>query len=221
MMRWNQWYDRLPILISPSVLVLTCLVNPALQYSTVDPSLPTFNALRVDNSDESQDRYVYNGDSNEFVLVKSKKEENEETWLQSAKARVMAMISASGDQAKMVLKQESASKAKSKTHFLPDERTSMVTDDEIHQILRRSFEYIVALVEFNLVITRFQITHFLFQGFKTELGKTFKNKLMNEANWDELIEPDPTLTYRLDVVKNRISAVESSLFEVERLQRKL
>jgi hypothetical protein len=182
--------------------------------------LPTFNALRVEN-DEKQDRYVYDSDKGEFVPVKSKKEQNEETWLERARARVTAMISASSDQAKNVLKQESISKARSKTHFLPDERTSMVTDDEIHQILRTSFEYIVALVEFNLVITRFQVTHFLFQGFKTDLGKTFKNKLMNEANWAELIEPDPTLQGRLNDVMKQIEAVQGSLFEVERLQRKL
>jgi hypothetical protein len=58
-------------------------------------------------------------------------------------------------------------------------------------------------------------------GFKTELGKTFKNKLMNEANWADLIEPDPALSDRLDIVKGRIEGVLSSLMEVERLQRKL
>lgn len=141
--------------------------------------------------------------------------------MQSAKARMSAMISASGDLAKQFLKQESVSRATSKTHFLPDERTAMVTDEEIKQIIRRSFEYIVALMEFNLVNLRFQLNHYLFQGFKTELGKTFKNKLMNEANWAELIEPDPDLAGRLDVVKGKIEGVLSSLMEVERLQRKL
>jgi hypothetical protein len=97
----------------------------------------------------------------------------------------------------------------------------MVTDEEVTQILRRAFQYIVALVEFNLIITRFQITHYLFNGFKTELGKTFKNNLMNEANWEELIEPDPSLQERLQIVKLRIDGVQSSLMEVERLQRKL
>ena len=117
-----------------------------------------------------------------YVRVRSQKEHNEETWMQSAKARISSMLSASGELAKQFLKQESASRATSKTHFLPDERTSMVTDEEIKLILHRSFEYIVALMEFNYVILRFQINHYLFMGFKTELGKIFKNKLMNEAN---------------------------------------
>jgi hypothetical protein len=153
--------------------------------------------------------------------VKSKREQTEEGWMHSIKSRLVAIVSASGADAKEVLKQESISKARSKTHFLPDERTAMVTDDEIQHILRRAFEYIVALVEFNLVITRFQITHCMFTGFKTELGKTFKNKLMNEANWAELVEPDPTLRDRVEVVKIRIVGVQSSLMEVERLQRKM
>lgn len=145
----------------------------------------------------------------------------EEAWYESIKSRFCAVVSGSGADAKEVLKRESAMKARIKTHFLPDERTSMINDEEATYILRRSFEYIVALVEFNLIITRFQITHYLFTGFKTELGKTFRNNLMNEANWDELIEPDPSLQERLETVQTRIEGVQSSLMEVERLQRKL
>jgi DNA-binding FrmR family transcriptional regulator len=36
-----------------------------------------------------------------------------------------------------------------------------------------------------------------------------------------LIEPDPTLQGRLNDVMKQIEAVQGSLFEVERLQRKL
>lgn len=156
-----------------------------------------------------------------FELVKSKREVTEEGYFEAIKSRLFAVVSGSGADAKEILKRESATKARSKTQFLPDERTSMVTDEEVTHILRRSFEYIVALVEFNLIITRFQITHYLFTGFKMELGKTFKNNLMNEANWEELIEPDPSLKERLELVKIRIEGVQSSLLEVERLQRKL
>jgi hypothetical protein len=181
--------------------------------------LPTFNSLRIETNQNLEEHYVRQGD--DYVLVKTKKEQTEESWMQAIKSRLLAVVSSSGDDAKEVLKQESISKARTKTHFLPDERTAMVTDEEIQHILRRSFEYIVALVEFNLIINRFQITHSLFTGFKTELGKTFKNKLMNEANWAEFVEPDPSLRERVDVVKSRIVGVQSSLMEVERLQRKM
>ena len=189
-----------------------------IKYSTIDPNLPTFNSLRLDNP-VSEEHYVKKGE--DFVLVKSKREVNEDTWYESMKSRLFAVVSGSGADAKELLKRESASKARSKTQFLPDERTSMVTDEEVTHILRRSFEYIVALVEFNLIITRFQITHYLFTGFKTELGKTFKNNLTNEAKWEELIEPDLSIQERLQNIKVRIDGVQSSLMEVERLQRKL
>jgi hypothetical protein len=131
------------------------------------------------------------------------------------------MASASGDDAKRFLKEESASRSTSKKSFLPDERTSMVTPEEKDQILRRSFEYIVALIEFNLVTLKFQLNHYLYMGFKEELSKTFKNRLMNEADWAKLIETDPSLSDRLNLVKQKIVGVVDSLQEVERLQRRM
>ena len=131
------------------------------------------------------------------------------------------MVSASGVAAKRFLKEESASRSTSKKSFLPDERTSMVTSEEKDQILRRAFEYIVALIEFNLVTLKFQLNHYLYMGFREELGKTFRNRLMNEADWAKLVEPDPSLSDQLDVLKGKIVGVVDSLQEVERLQRRM
>jgi hypothetical protein len=153
--------------------------------------------------------------------LRSKAEEHEASWLESAKSRVKVMLSASGVAAKRFLKEESASRSTSKKSFLPDERTSMVTSEEKDQILRRSFEYIVALIEFNLVTLKFQLNHYLYMGFKEELGKTFKNRLMNEADWEKLTEPDPSLLDRRDILKEQIIGVVDSLQEVERLQRRM
>ena len=97
----------------------------------------------------------------------------------------------------------------------------MVTSEEKDQILRRSFEYIVALIEFNLVTLKFQLNYYLYMGFKEELGKTFKNRLTNEADWAKLAEPDPSLSDRLDLLKEKIVGVVDSLQEVERLQRRM
>lgn len=155
------------------------------------------------------------------MRAKSKKLQDEESWLRLATARMQALFAGSGEDAKSALKRESETRANSKTHFLPDERTAMITDDEIDYILRRALEYIVALVEFNVFVMKCQITHYLFLGFKQELGKTFKNKILNEADWGTLIEPDPLLKQRFDEVKSKIEGVQSSLIEVERLQRKL
>ena len=134
---------------------------------------------------------------------------------------IMAVVSGTGFEAKEALKRASASKALTKKQFLSDERTSMTTDEEVTRILERSFEYIVALVKFNFTITRFHILHHLYDGFKEKFEEAYKRDLTENTNWDELIIPDPSLQAQLDLVKIRIDGVQSSLLEVERLQRKL
>lgn len=72
----------------------------------------------------------------------------------------------------------------------------MVTLEEKDQVLRRSFGYttVAFLIEFKLGTLKFQLNYYLFEGFKEELVKTFKKRLMNETDWAELIEPgDPSL----------------------------
>jgi hypothetical protein len=98
-----------------------------------------------------------------YVKTPSKKENSEEGMMSWAKNRLSAMVSGTGEQAKQILRSESKTRATSKKAFLSDERTSMITADETDQILRRSFEYIVALMEFNMVIFTFQLNHYLYQ----------------------------------------------------------
>jgi hypothetical protein len=54
---------------------------------------------------------------NQFVLAKSKKEQAEESWFQSAQARMHAMFAGSGRDAKSALKKENESRASKKMHF--------------------------------------------------------------------------------------------------------
>ena len=203
---------RLPFVAKCNAVIISH--SPA-----IDPNLPTFHSLRLDSPVSEQHYVRSNQHHHQYVPVKSKQQINEETLFESIKSRLGAAMS--GADAKALLMLESVAKAQSKTQFLPDERTSMVTDEEVNHILRRSFEYIVALVEFNLITTRFQITHYLFNGFKTELGKTFKNNLINETKWKDLIKVDPSIQQGLQYIEMRIDGVQSSLTEVERLQRTL
>ena len=194
-----------------------CSLEP--MYSTVDPNLPTFYANRIDSTEGEEDTYVIKNGT--YMRIQSKKEKDEESFTQATKSRVNALISASGEKAKEFLKQENVHSSKKKKFFLPDERTSMITDDESDQILRRSFEYIVALMEFNLVILKFQLNHYLYEGFKIDLSRSFQSRLVNEANWDELIETDSNVEIRLVELKELIGSLEDSLQEVQRMQRKM
>jgi hypothetical protein len=138
---------------------------------------------------------------------------NGETALQTADR--------SGETCSQFLKEKFILRAQNKTFFLPDRRSSRVTDDETDMILNRSFECMLALMEFNLFILGFQLNFLLFIGFKKELGKSFKNKLMNEADWAQLVEADPLLEVRFVEVQDQIRGVKDSLQKVERLSRRL
>ena len=132
-----------------------------------------------------------------------------------------ALLSSSGDQAKEFLRNESVTRATSKKGFLPDERASMITDEESVMIVQRSFEYIVALTEFNMFTLKFSLNHYLYEGFKTELSKSFHSKLIGDADWEKLVEPDPDVRLRLDELKGQIAGLKDSLDEVQRMQRRL
>ena len=193
-----------------------CSLEP--MYSTVDPNLPTFYSNKLDGNDE--DLYARSSDGN-FELRKSPKQD-EESMFQNIKGRINAIISStSGEKAKEYLKNENTSRAKLKKNFLPDERTSMITDEETEKILRRSFEYIVALMEFNLVTLKFQLNHYLYEGFKHTVKISLRSRLVDNADWNTLVIPDPNVEHRLVELKEQIKGLSESLHEVQTMQRRM
>jgi hypothetical protein len=155
-----------------------------------------------------------------YVKLPSKKENSEEGMMSWAKNRLSAMLSGTGEKAKEFLRSESKTRATSKKTFLSEERTSMITAEETDKILRRSFEYIVALMEFNMVIFTFQLNHYLYQKFKDELGSTFI-KTITYADWGKLCTPDPNMKERLEVLDDQIASLSESLKEVDRMNMRM
>jgi hypothetical protein len=189
-------------------------------YSTVDPHLPTFYASRFDEEDDWEQVFVK--DANGNFIPKPKTSEQAQEWFVSGLVRKMAaLMSKSGNAAKSFLKAENSSRARKKQFFLPDERTAMLTADESEKILQRSFEYIVALMEFNLVILKFQLNHYLYEGFKKEIKSSFSRTLVHNADWDSMVEPDPEIQERLEELKEQIAGLRESLIEVQRIQRRV
>lgn len=195
-----------------------CALEP--MYSTIDPSLPTFHNTKVDDKEETTKQQYTLDAQGKYVAVKSQKQLTEESWTRWAMRRLIAVGSGSGAEAKAFLKAESKKRSQSKNSFLPDERTSMITETETALILKRSFEYIVALMEFNLVNFRFQVNHYLYVGFKTELSKSFIRKA-SDANWKELIQADPSVASRILVLEDQIESVTESLQAVQRMQQRM
>ncbi|KAL3942316.1 MAG: hypothetical protein SGARI_000308 [Bacillariaceae sp.] len=168
-------------------------------YSTVNPNLPTFQARDLeDNLDDDS------------ALEK---------LMDRVKTKFKAMVSGSNSEAKAYLKNENRSRALVKKKFLPDERTSMITQDESKKILQRSFEYIVALMQFNVISLRFQLDHFLFLEFKNKMKKSFVYELLNTTEWEELVGGDDNMKDDLKVVEDQIKSLRESLMEVQHLSR--
>lgn len=169
-------------------------------YSTVDPTLPTFNPSTFHGDDLEDDKV-------------------QEGMIQKLAEKLKSLTS-SGSEAKRYLKEENRERAKTKRHFLPDERTAMITSEETDKIIRRSFEYIVALMEFNLVQLRFSFNYYLFQDFKRTMKENFVHDLIGNADWKKLVEPDDDIGARIKEVEDQISSLKESLQEVQRMNRR-
>lgn len=175
-------------------------------YSSIDRNLPTFHSYwppqpqdpRLNRSDEES--------------------EYEKGWVRSIKERLAALSKSCGSAAKDFLKTENRRRATRKKSFLPDERSAMITQEETDTILQRSFEYIVGLLEFNLFNYKFQMNHHLYKGFKDALRVELMSRI-NEADWNELVQPDPSIGIRLQELGAQIKGLTDSLQEVQRMQR--
>jgi len=190
-------------------------------YSTVNPNHPTFHATEWEDKTTGRNAGTFIKQGDKYVPSPSKKDEVAEGILSTVTKRFSALVSGSGSEAKSFLKEEDSARATKKKSFLPDERTSMITDKETERILQRSFEYIVALMEFNLVVLEQQLNHYLYESFKTKLKTSFSRSVSNVTDWASLVEPDPGTASRLEELKEQITGLRDSLHEVQRIQRKL
>jgi hypothetical protein len=132
----------------------------------------------------------------------------------------MTAVTSGSTEAKAFLKKENKSRASAKKSFLPEHRTSMITDEETKKILDRSFEYLVALLEFIVYNFRFQIKHYLVIKFKDTISESFMRK-GSETNWSELVVPDPEVASRFLELQDKIKSLEDSMREVQKLQQRV
>merc|ERR1740124_732769 len=87
----------------------------------------------------------------------------------------------------------------------------MITDSEIDNVLHRSFQYILASQEFHVRNVRFQLNHYLYQGFKTAMSKNFTLRLINEEDWNTLVQPNPSVANELKDIDEKDGRPEVEL----------
>jgi len=114
------------------------------------------------------------------------------------------------------MRSTSAQRMAEKKRFLPDERASMITDEESDVIVNRSFEYIIALFEFILSLLKFQLNHHLYQGFKAAIQSSLITRV-GKIDWKELVHVDPALDHRLKELNEQISGLKDSHADAKRL----
>mmetsp|Transcript_58809 Transcript_58809/g.70137 ORF Transcript_58809/g.70137 Transcript_58809/m.70137 type:complete len:161 (-) Transcript_58809:68-550(-) len=152
-----------------------------------------------------------------YTKTPTKKERKKEQLFDRMKERIQSFLS-DGTKAKELLKQECLKRAKERNTFLPDERTAMITEDETDLVIRRSFQYIIALTEINLIVLRFQVHHYLYQGFKESLNTFTREVLVDD--WGALVMPDGEVKAQIQELEGKIAGITDSLLEVQRIQAK-
>ena len=115
-----------------------------------------------------------------------------------------------------MLRERGRQKAEQKKIFLPDNRTSMITDEETEKIILSAFHYVVALQEQIQTYLSFQINHYLYNEFKANLT-TFP-RIVSDEDWTELIPKDTTLDDNIKELENKIKEIKSSLGDVQKMQ---
>ena len=188
-------------------------------YSTIDPTLPTFHPDKLEKGPESE--LFRRNDEGKFERAsKVASDQHYASMIDSLKNKLASLVSTNGSAAKQFLKKESKQRAVSRTAFLSDERSAMLTSEETDLILKRCFEYIVALLEFNLVVFKFQLNHHLYNGFKKHIRSTLIARV-NNADWASLVQADPTIEPRIKKLDEQIKGLVDSLREVQQMQRSL
>jgi hypothetical protein len=186
-------------------------------YSSIDPNLPTFLCKRL-VSDAENDHYVKRGD--QYVPANDDNEAQfTQGWMSSVREKMHVWVNPTSSQtAKEFLRSENRKRSTTKKSFLPDARSSMITAQETDMIINRSFEYIVALMEFNIFVLRFQLNHHLYQGFKKAIKSTLMTKV-NDTNWDERVRLDSDIDKQLLALEEQQKGLNDALDEVIRMQR--
>lgn len=213
----TQFEAMLWTLMQDAAEKMNCVLEP--MYSTVDPHLPTFNPTSLGAGCDARTKYVQS-ETGDFVELPSEQAEAEESWKEWGLRRLKAIATGSGVDAKKFLQDENRSRARSKKSFLPDERSAMITDEETQFILKRASEYLMALFDFTLVISKFQVNHYLYVRFKEEMGTSFTQK-GSEADWSKLVETDPALDERIKELDDLVASLELELKEVQRMQQRV
>eukprot|EP00804_Cyclotella_cryptica_P002740 CCRYP_009637-RA/>CCRYP_009637-RA protein AED:0.03 eAED:0.02 QI:0/0/0/1/1/1/4/0/825 len=192
-------------------------------YSCLDPTLPGFQpneGEEDEDSNDDEDLYQLTSDGS-YVKTPHKREIREKKLKESFFERLSHLSSMmsllKGTDAKEMLRERERKRASSKKNFLPENRTSMINEDETDKILSYAVQYVFALNEQIQTYLNFQINHFVYNAFKEKIA-TFPQEFTSDDSWESLIPRDETLDATITDLKDKISGLQESLSDVQAMQ---
>ena len=90
----------------------------------------------------------------------------------------------------------------------------MITDAEVEVVLRRSWEYIVAVMDIIFLSFHLQVDHYLHAGFRERLGG-YVVEIAKETDWASVVHQDPFIVARLKELEDQIKGLEEQLRTVQ------
>lgn len=191
-------------------------------YSCLDPTIPGFHPTEEEEEDNNEpDLYQLSSDGS-YVKTPSKREVRDnklkESFFETLSSTFTSMMFLlKGTDVKAMLRERERKRALSKKNFLPENRTSMINDDETEKILSYAVQYVFALNEQIQTYLNFQINHFVYNSFKEKIG-TFPQEFTSDDSWESLIPRDETLEVTIHDLKDKISGLQESLSDVQAMQ---
>ena len=207
-------------------------------YSSLDPALAGFHPVE---DDQEGDLFEYASDGS-YVKAPSKSELREQKMKEDsiwnklfsvfsatssiddkkAKGENMYLILLAmtyqiliADFLPELLRERGRQLAEEKKGFLPENRSSMINDEETEKIILSAFQYVVALQEHLQTYLNFQINHYLYNQFKDDIA-TFP-RVVSNGDWNEMIPADD-LDDSIHELKSKISEIKGSLSDVQKMQ---
>jgi hypothetical protein len=130
------------------------------------------------------------------------------------------LLSASGADAKQLLKTKFKQRSESTRAFLQDKRTPMMTEAETLVIIDRAFPYLINELDKFLDVVPRQVNTYLLDDFKIRMKKFVLHEAM-DTTWEHLVEPAEVTKDRITELEGEVKELDKNLQEVQRMMQRI
>lgn len=137
--------------------------------------------------------------------------------MQESKARLEAFRANNASEAKEYLCKSLREKANHPKYLVQADRYDVIQPFESEMILKRTFQYIVALIDMVLVTIKFHMNHHFVVNFKRNFREEFSGtKVLYAFDWNSYSKEDENLKAELKRVEETMAEVEAAVITLRR-----